>query len=79
LANPYIDMQPGPAGIRLIQARMAWLMELQQWQLAAWRHAVLTSTGFVSLTWALPPQPQPPTVAERMASRSMWVIAGGKA
>ena len=79
MANPYFDLPAGEARIRLLQVHANWLREMQQWQAAAWRHAALVYLGMLSLGWALPPPPPRPTVAERMASRSMWVVAGGKA
>ena len=79
MANPYFDLPASAAGARLLQAHTTWLGEMQQWQAAAWRHAGLIYIGMLSLSWSSPPAPQPQTVAERMASRSMWVVAGGKA
>ena len=78
MPNPYVDLPPHAAGARLIRAHLAWLVEMQQWQLAAWHRAALTTMGLMSLTWVLPPPPQPMTVAERMAVLSMTVVAGGR-
>lgn len=78
MVNPYVDMLPGPASVRLARARLAWLSELQLWQLAAWHHVAVVSIGLMSLSWMVPPPEQPPTVAERMAARSMTVVVGGR-
>ena len=78
MPNPYVDLLPHAAGARLARAHLAWLAELQQWQLVAWRRAALTTIGLMSLSWALPPPPQPLTVAERMAALALSVVAGGR-
>ena len=79
MTNPYFDLPPPAASTRLAHAHVAWLAELQQWQLAAWRRAALTTIGLMSLSWAMPPLPQPLTVAERMAALSLIVVTGGRA
>jgi hypothetical protein len=79
MGNPYVNLPSSSSGARLVQAHAAWLREMQQWQIAAWHHAALHFVQLLSLSRAQPSPPHPATVAERMASRSMWVVAGGRA
>lgn len=78
MVNPYVDMPPGHASVRLAHAHLAWLRELQLWQMAAWYHVVLASISLMSLSWTVPVPEQPLTVTERMAALSMTVVVGGR-